>query len=1129
MFSFFASLLSNSQAKDTPGRSLKMEPLERREMLSAAGLVDVGAQPEGGLDGKIVYVHAGHGYTANGSGWGYQRPLLLDMVEDLGNQDQMTFLVDYLWNAGATVVPLRPVGNQLNEVVIENNDAGATFSGSWGVGAGSIYYGSVGEDPYRFATTSATETAVATYRPDLPESGFYPVYTWATAGTNRATDQLYRVHHSGGATEVTVDHSRVGNGLVYLGTFHFEEGTEGYVEISNRSSEAGKVVIADMIRFGNGVGDINRGNGVSGQSRENEAGLYWVEWHVDRSQGIPTSAYRVSSSDSSATVSLSPRYATFMNQGAVGTLSDRVFVSFHSNAGGGSSRGVLALLNGNNRASAATPNQFLLANTLGRQVNDDLVAQNGSFEHNWFNRSVVTLDRSDIEFGEINNERINGEFDATIVETGFHDNTQDAQMLRDPRVRDAIAKATYQGVVDYFNSVDGGATLNLDAPARVTELTAESTAAGAVTLSWQPGAANSFAGGAPTGYMVFASTDGYRFDGGTHVAGGGTTTTTLTGLDPVETYYFKIVAENAAGFAHGSEVVAAKPSGAAEKVLIVNGFDRIDRNLVTEEPFPSGGLADRVRPRNANSFDYSVQVASALKDAGSTAEVSTAANEDIASGDVDLSDYDAVFWILGEESTNNDTFNAQEQAEVQQYLSAGGKLFLSGAEIGWDLDNLNNGRSFYNNTLRADYVSDDAGTYNVTGAAGSIFAGLSFTFDDGTQFYNAEFPDVINPFAGSTAALTYDGGTGGTAGVQYTDGATGEQLVMLGFPFETITEASDRADAMAVVLDYFGLDANPPQVASVILDNDDGAPTYTETGFWITNASDPGFEGGTQRFNLIGFDGTATWESTLPFGGEAEAFVQFDADTNRATSVAYTVTHPGGSFSATVNQRLNDFEWVSLGTFDTTAGPVSITVDALNSTGPSNSIVIADVARFDVRSTAASPNGDFNADGTVDAADYTVWRDTRGASVTPGDGADADLSGTIDQGDYDIWVATFGQTVSSSSAASSQVVAPQLISDPSETVTPNGQSLASFFLLRESLVARSVGDSIESELDSIGIGSTKEDLLVLAEQKAKAAFANEGDEPAVTSQAESAQDEAIEHGFAQDEALDSLKISKFSI
>ncbi|QDT68620.1 AmiA-like protein [Planctomycetes bacterium MalM25] len=1006
MLSFILSCFAPSErAKAARRRVLAAEPLESRQMLDGAGLVDVGAQPDGGLSDKIVYVHGGHGITETNSGWGYQRPLLLDMVEDLGNQDQMTFLANYLWDAGATVVPLRPVGNQVNEVVLDNDDLGVSFEGAWGNGSGSTYYGSPGDVRYGFATTSPVETAVATYRPDLPEAGFYPVYAWSPAGSNRAVDQLYRVRHSGGATEVTIDHSRVGNGLVYLGTYHFNEGTEGAVEISNRSDDAGKVVVADMIRFGNGMGDINRGNGVSGEPRENEAGIYWMEWHSVRAQGVPSSAYGTS------TVSAPPRMAAYMNQAGVGTLSDRVFVSFHSNAGGGNARGVLGLLNGNNNPATATPNQFLLADTLAGQVNDDLVAQNGSFGQNWQNRTTVTLDRSDIEFGEINNQRINNEFDATIIETGFHDNQFDAQMLRDQRVRDAIAKATYQGIVDYFRVVDGGATPNVDAPPRVAELSAESSAPGEATLRWSPGAASSFGGSAATGYMVYASTDGLGFDGGTFVPGGGTTTHTITGLTAGETYYFRVAAVNTGGEAPDSEVVAVKPSASPEKVLIVNGFDRLDRGATPKDPFRGGpSTVDRVRVRGGNTYDYAIQVASAIEAAGATPAIATASNEAIASGVVSLSDYDAVVWIAGEESSADDTFNTDEQNAVAAYLTGGGKLFVSGAEIGWDLDNLNNGSSFYNNSLRADYVADDAGSYNATGAAGSIFEGLNLQFDDGSEVYNVEFADVISPLNGATTALTYGGG-GGAAGIQYENGGTGEQLVMLGFPFETLVGESNQLDVMTSVLDYFGFATQGIQTASLVLDNDDGSPTYTETGGWITSG-DPGADGGTQRFTLIGNADTAAWTGPLPLSGEAEVFVKYDAAANRASGVRYNVTVGGESRQVIVNQQQNDFSWVSLGTFENAVGSVTVTVDAEASTGSPFSLVIADQVRVDVRGQAGGGvNGDFNNNGVVDAADYTVYRDTLGQIVTPLTGADADGSGLVDEPDLAIWRATYGLVV----------------------------------------------------------------------------------------------------------------------
>jgi hypothetical protein len=58
---------------------------------------------------------------------------------------------------------------------------------------------------------------------------------------------------------------------------------------------------------------------------------------------------------------------------------------------------------------------------------------------------------------------------------------------------------------------------------------------------------------------------------------------------------------------------------------------------------------------------------------------------------------------------------------------------------------------------------------------------------------------------------------------------------------------------------------------------------------------------------------------------------------------------------------------------------------------------------------ALPPNGDYNHNGVVDAADYVLWRDTLGQSVTPaGTGADGNQNGTIDAGDYGYWRARFG-------------------------------------------------------------------------------------------------------------------------
>ncbi|HEX3598819.1 MAG TPA: choice-of-anchor Q domain-containing protein [Lacipirellulaceae bacterium] len=62
-------------------------------------------------------------------------------------------------------------------------------------------------------------------------------------------------------------------------------------------------------------------------------------------------------------------------------------------------------------------------------------------------------------------------------------------------------------------------------------------------------------------------------------------------------------------------------------------------------------------------------------------------------------------------------------------------------------------------------------------------------------------------------------------------------------------------------------------------------------------------------------------------------------------------------------------------------------------------------------------SGDYNRDGSVNAADYVVWRNSVGATVTRYAGADGDGSGVIDQADYARWRADFGAT--STGAASS--------------------------------------------------------------------------------------------------------------
>jgi hypothetical protein len=65
--------------------------------------------------------------------------------------------------------------------------------------------------------------------------------------------------------------------------------------------------------------------------------------------------------------------------------------------------------------------------------------------------------------------------------------------------------------------------------------------------------------------------------------------------------------------------------------------------------------------------------------------------------------------------------------------------------------------------------------------------------------------------------------------------------------------------------------------------------------------------------------------------------------------------------------------------------------------------------------------GDYNGNGIVDAADYAVWRDHLGQSVTlPND----TTPGSVTQADYDVWKSNFGNHSGSGSGASAAVPEP---------------------------------------------------------------------------------------------------------
>jgi hypothetical protein len=179
-------------------------------------------------------------------------------------------------------------------------------------------------------------------------------------------------------------------------------------------------------------------------------------------------------------------------------------------------------------------------------------------------------------------------------------------------------------------------------------------------------------------------------------------------------------------------------------------------------------------------------------------------NSELQNGNYKLEDYNYVFWILGDESTINETFNSKEQLLVKNYLNNGGNLFVSGSEIGWDLDFKGDtqDRSFYNNYLKARYISDDALSSSAKGVANSSLSDCIMNFG---QTYYEDYPDEIAALNGSKLCMLYSNGKG--AGVEYSGYFSNStfisSVIYLAFPLESTADDKSFNNVVSRAIEYF--------------------------------------------------------------------------------------------------------------------------------------------------------------------------------------------------------------------------------------------------------------------------------------------------------------------------------------
>ena len=711
----------------------------------------------GALTGRTIAVSPGHGYYWHSTlGWTTQRGDIGGLIEDIHtNEIAIRYLIPYLENMGARVLSCRERGEVLHEALGDNDQGIPIYqeNGTWTTSSSAGYQNGT----YRYAGTASLRSASASWTVPVPADGNYPVYVFYRGSSNRTTDARYEVHHSGGVTQVALDQTRNDRTWVHLGDFHFRSDQGARLILGNESAQLGKVVIADVVRVGAGVGSIVRGGGPSGQPRWKESSRYWTEF-----SGAPPSVWDSinGGEDNSDDVTARPRYAEWRGADC--------YISLHTNAGGGT--GTSSFIHNTAPSAGSAALQLAVHNQLVTDIR-------ASYDSNWVDRGTKSAN-----FGEV---RLLSTMPGVLVELAFHDTvgSKDHDALHDPHFRRIGAAAYATGVLRYFSP---------SAPAPPTPppgLRVTQDGARGLQVAWQPVTAATF-------YSVEVSDDGRGFIEIAQIPG----TTWSTGPLPHHTTKsFRVRAWNSTGRSEPTEVLTAGTDhrGTAS-LLIVQGFDRFDRFVKGPE----------------NTLDYTRLHGDGIRrNALFSLGFDAATNEAVQNGHVTLGDYRAVDWLLGEESTRDETFNSSEQALIRAYLAAGGGLLVTGAEIGWDLDAQGSAtdRAFYRDVLGARHVADDAGTYIFAPHAGGIFAGIpTGAFDDGSHgTFDVDWPDVLAPSDGrSTTSLLYDGLVQ-AAGLQRIDGPA--RVVHLGFPLEAIVDPDLRADVMQRSLRFL---LNPMELES---------------------------------------------------------------------------------------------------------------------------------------------------------------------------------------------------------------------------------------------------------------------------------------------------------------------------
>lgn len=801
-----------------------------------------------GLDDRYIALWQSHGlyYDEANSYWHFQRAPLFRTVEDLYTQSYVIpFLIPMLENAGAYVMTPRERDINPIEYVVDNDrsfsDARTGMirrrgkyseEGFWesaGYGFADTCRTYVFEvNPFlagtaRWAKSSSVKTATATWTPKFEQRGEYAVYISYKTLDKSSESAHYTVHHMGGNDEFLVNQKIGGGTWIYLGTFEFDKGDDGYVELDNRGNP-GSVVTADGVRFGGGMGKVARGGDVSGAKSHVEGALYSMVW-----AGAGTDVTQ--SKDNEYTNEYSSRGAWTRWMKEEKGIPFDISLAFHSNAGmvqQDSTYGTLAIYTRNSEGGVKFTDgrdrnisrQF--CDVVQSQVVSDIRA---SFCPEWTSRGIWDKNYSE--------SRTTG-VPAMILELLSHQNFNDMKLGLDPSFRFTVSRAVYKGVLKTLSDYYGCPYVVQPLPVR--NFSIRFTGDNKILLYWSDTEDPAEPTAVPTGYMVYTRIDGGSFDTGRAV----TNSSVQMEIIPGHIYSYKVVAFNEGGSSFPSEILSAGVPVVTkgQEVLVVNNFTKVSAPYYVDTPEYAGfdGRIDSGVPylwdisyagdsyefrRNAEYVDddYPGFGASYTDHAGEVTAGNTfdypfihgrvlmALGRPFTSVSVEsfchdaLSDSRTIDLVCGKQGLTQNcgrygVFPDELKVALQNAVRRGSNILISGANIASD-------------STATGFTESMFGFSSASPAAGStgMIAGMRFHHTANPDFYCVECPDGLKPSYKASTWLRYDG-TGTSAAVRFNAGTY--RSVSVGTPLETLVEEKDRIKILNEALQY--LDGNSEYV-----------------------------------------------------------------------------------------------------------------------------------------------------------------------------------------------------------------------------------------------------------------------------------------------------------------------------